>query len=35
MTTEGEGEIHPTCKSLDGKPQVLNLNKVQYYQEPV
>ena len=30
MSAEGEGEIHLTCKSLDGKRQVLILNKVQY-----
>lgn len=30
MSAEGEGEIHLTCISLDGKPQVLILDKVQY-----
>ena len=30
MSAEGEGDIHLTCKSFNGKLQVLILNKVQY-----
>ncbi len=30
MSAEGEKDIHLTCKSLDGKPEVWILNKVQY-----
>ncbi len=30
ISVEEEGDIHLTCKSLDGKSQILILNKVQY-----
>ena len=30
MSAEGEGEVHLICRTLDGTPQILVLNKVQY-----
>ncbi len=33
MSYEGEEEIHPTCKSLNGNPHFLIWNKVKYIPE--
>ena len=33
MSPDGEGEVHLICKTLDGQPQVMVLNKVQFIPE--